>query len=81
MKENKAGKFKGKMLTLKEAADYLRMGKSTLYECVEDGSIRYYRPPRGKILFNIDDLDKWLDMAEVPAGTVGSIKNESKEDV
>jgi len=74
MKENKKtdqGKYESKMLSLDEAAKYLRMGKSTLYECVYNGSIRHFKPPRGKILFNVDDLDAWLDKSEVPAGTVG----------
>jgi len=73
MKENKAmnqGKYKDKLLTLDEAAKYLRIGKSTLYECVSKCRIRYYKPPRGKILFNIDDLDSWLDKSEIPVGTV-----------
>jgi len=74
MKESKTaiqGKYAGKMLTLEEAAKYLRMGKSTLYECVNDGSISSFKPPRGPRLFNVDDLDAWLDRSEVPAGTVG----------
>jgi len=61
------GKYQDKMRTLEEAAKYLRMGKSTLYECANDGSIRCFRPKRGKILFNIDDLDAWLDTSEMPA--------------
>jgi excisionase family DNA binding protein len=74
MKENKAapeqGKYKNKMLTLEEAAKYLRMGKSTLYDCVNKNNIRCFRPPRGPILFNVEDLDAWLDKSEIPAGTV-----------
>ena len=76
MDENKAatqGKYGGKMLTLKEAAEYLRMGKSTLYECTKKTTIRYFKPPRGQILFNINDLDAWLDTSEIPSGTVESI--------
>lgn len=68
---SQSGKYDGKMLTLEEAAKYLRMGKSTLYECVYNGSIRHFKPPRGKILFHVDDLDAWLEKSEVPAGTVG----------
>ncbi|MDR1389567.1 MAG: helix-turn-helix domain-containing protein [Treponema sp.] len=74
MKENKVadqGKYQGKMLTLEEAAKYIRMGKSTLYDCVNKNSIRCFRPPQGPMLFNVEDLDKWLDMAEIPAGIVG----------
>ena len=73
MKDSKTpeqGKYKDKMLTLEEAARYLRMGKTTLYECVHDNSIRHFRPPRGKILFKVEDLDAWLDTSEVPADTV-----------
>ena len=71
MGEGKApslGKYKDKMLTLAEAALYIRMGKSTLYKCASNNSIRCYRPPRGTLLFNVEDLDEWLDMAEIPAG-------------
>ena len=74
MKEKKAavqGKYGDKMLTLNEAAKYLRLGKSTLYECANKCMIRSYKPPRGPKLFNVDDLDKWLDIAEIPASTVG----------
>jgi excisionase family DNA binding protein len=69
-KEADQGKYKDKMLSLKEAAQYIRMGKSTLYQCANRGKIRCYKPPVGQILFNIEDLDKWLDMSEIPAGTV-----------
>jgi excisionase family DNA binding protein len=69
------GKYKDKMLTLKEAAQYLRMGVSTLYECVHDGSITYYQPPRGAKLFNIDDLDNWLDNGKIPAFTAKEQSN------
>jgi excisionase family DNA binding protein len=74
MKENKAtdqGKYKDKILTLAEAAKYLRMGKSTLYNCVNKNKIRCFRPPCGPMLFNVEDLDAWLDKSEIPAGTVG----------
>jgi excisionase family DNA binding protein len=72
VKENKAadqGKYKDKMLTLDEAAKYLRMGKSTLYK--NKNKIRCFRPPCGPMLFNIEYLDAWLDKSEIPAGTVG----------
>jgi excisionase family DNA binding protein len=64
MKENKSvvhGKYEGKLCSLAEAAEYLHMGKSTLYEKARRGIIPSIRPPFGKILFNIDDLDAWLD--------------------
>jgi excisionase family DNA binding protein len=61
------GKYKDKMLTLKEAAQYIRMGKSTLYQCANCGKIRFYKPPAGQMLFNVEDLDAWLDASEIPA--------------
>ena len=73
MKESRVtaqGKYKGKMLKLKEAASYIRMGKSTLYDCADKNLIRCFRPARGAILFYLDDLDDWLDKGEIPAGTV-----------
>jgi excisionase family DNA binding protein len=77
MKETKEvaqGKYSDKMMPLKEAAQYIHIGKSTLYECVNRGKIRFYKPPVGQMLFNVEDLDKWLDMAEIPAGTVSGAK-------
>jgi excisionase family DNA binding protein len=63
-------KYQDKMLPLKEAAQYIHIGKSTLYQCANSGKIRFYKPPVGQILFNVEDLDAWLDMSEIPAGTV-----------
>jgi excisionase family DNA binding protein len=68
MKEAVHGKYKDKILTLKEAADYLRMGKSTLYEKSNKGIIPCFPPSKGKKLFNIDVLDAWLEGN--PVGTV-----------
>lgn len=62
------GKYNGKLLTLKEAAEYLRMGPSTLYEKSNKGIIPCLPQPQGKKLFNIDVLDAWLEGN--PAGTV-----------
>ncbi len=61
----KQGKYEDKMLTLEEAAKYIRMAKSTLYACIHKNIIRHFRPVRGKILFNVDDLDAWLDVGEI----------------
>ena len=61
---------RGELLTIDEAAKYIRMGKSTLYECINKCEIPFFRPPRGKILIDSADLDDWLRMSKVPAGTV-----------
>jgi excisionase family DNA binding protein len=71
MKENKSdvnGKYKDKILTLEEAAKYIRIGKSTLYRCRY--KIGFRKPPVGKITFDIADLDAWLEKSKIPAGTV-----------
>ena len=60
---------RGELLTVDEAARYIRMGKSTFYECIHRGDIPFFRPPRGKILLDTADLDEWLRISKVPAGT------------
>jgi excisionase family DNA binding protein len=60
----------GQLLTINEAAKYIRMGLTTLYDCVHSGAIPFYRPPRGKILLDTADLDDWLRISKVPAGRV-----------
>ncbi|MDR2865748.1 MAG: helix-turn-helix domain-containing protein [Spirochaetaceae bacterium] len=81
MKEKKTvqGKYQDKMLTLAEAAAYLRMGKSTLYDCSTKCKIRSFPQPVGPRLFYIDDLDAWLDKSEIPAGTVVDKAGRKKE--
>jgi excisionase family DNA binding protein len=73
MKESKAQQDKpvrGQLLTIAEAAEYIHMGLTTLYACVHKGAIPFFRPPRGKILLDTADLDDWLRISKVPAGTV-----------
>jgi excisionase family DNA binding protein len=60
---------RGELLTIDEAARYIRMGKTTFYECVKEGKIPFFRPPKGKILLDTADLDDWLRVSRVPAGT------------
>jgi excisionase family DNA binding protein len=61
---------RGQLLTIDEAAKYIRMGKTTFYDCINSGDISFFRPPWGKILLDTADLDDWLRMSKVPAGTV-----------
>ena len=73
VRENKAQQEKpvrGQLLTVEEAAKYIHLGKATLYECIHNGSIPFFRPPRGKILLDTSDLNDWLRTSRVPAGTV-----------
>jgi excisionase family DNA binding protein len=62
------GKYEGKIRTLAEAAEYLHMGISTLYEKEKKGIIPSFRPQHGKLLFNIDILDAWLEGKDVKEG-------------
>jgi excisionase family DNA binding protein len=61
---------RGQLVTIDEGAEYIRLGKTTLYECIHSGKIPFFRPPRGKILLDTADLDDWLRISKVPAGTV-----------
>ena len=65
------------LLTVDEAANYIRMGKTTFYECLNDGSIAFIRPPRGKILVKKTVLDTWLNTHEIPASKVPRNRKEA----
>ena len=60
---------RGELLTVDEGAKYIHMGKTTFYDCLKKGQIPCTHPPRGKILVDTADLDDWLRMSKVPAGT------------
>ena len=62
--------FKGELLTIDEAVKYIRLGKTSLYDCIKRGEIPFFRPPRGKILLDTADLDDWLRLSKIPASTV-----------
>jgi excisionase family DNA binding protein len=75
VKKNKADPqqdrpVRGQLLTVNEAAKQIHVGLTTLYNSIHTGEIPFFRPPRGKILLDTADLDDWLRMSKVPAGTV-----------
>jgi excisionase family DNA binding protein len=50
-----------KLLTVKEAASYLRLSASTLNRLrVSGGGPKYYKLA-GRVLYDIADLDAWID--------------------
>ena len=49
---------RGELLTIDEAAAYIRMGVPTLYQ--NKDSIPHFEPPKGRILFDSAVLDTWL---------------------
>jgi excisionase family DNA binding protein len=54
-----------RLLTLKEAAEYLRMHKGSLYRLLESGKIDIPAIKLGgKWLFNLDSLNHYLMMKE-----------------
>ncbi len=51
-----------KTLTIKDAAELLNMGQSTLYTWVKRGQVPYYRlGTRSVIRFKASDLRDWFD--------------------
>jgi len=48
-----------KWLRLKEAAEYLKMGKSTVYKLVRERKIPAHRTGR-EWRFDAEELDKWM---------------------
>ena len=54
------------LLTVSEAANYLRVSTSYTYKLAEARLINHYRVGR-RLLFNPADLDAWLQAQLVPA--------------
>jgi excisionase family DNA binding protein len=61
---------RGQLVTVNEAAKYIHVGLTTMYECVHSGVIPFFRPPMGRILLDTADLDDWLRISKVPVGTL-----------
>ncbi len=62
---NEGMNSKIRLLTLKEAAEYLRMHKGSLYRLLESGKIDIPAIKLGgKWLFNLDSLNKYLEEKE-----------------
>lgn len=53
-------KTTSEFLTLKEAAKYLMISKSTLYKKTSNKEIPYYVPGGKMIYFLKENLDKWI---------------------
>lgn len=49
-----------KTMSVKEAADYLRLSKSRLYYLTSSKKIPFYKPAGGRILFFKSDLITWI---------------------
>jgi excisionase family DNA binding protein len=67
LRHNKNGAASAReILTLEEAADYLRWSPHTLREKMRLQQIPYYRV-KGSIRFRRSKLDSWLDSGEIIA--------------
>jgi len=62
-------------LTLEETAQYLKIGKSTLYELARNGKVPAHK--MGRVWrFDPKELDKWLKSGEAPLAKV--VKQDEK---
>ena len=51
-----------RLLRTKEAAEYMAMSKDTILEMADTGELPFIqRKPHGPWLFDIRDLDAWID--------------------
>ena len=55
------------MLTLAEAASYMSLSKSYLYQLVCWGEIAHYKPGGKRVYFHIDDVVAWLQRNRIPS--------------
>ena len=64
MKKETKKLWRGELLTIQEAADSVRLGKTTMYALVKDGTIPSFKPDttgRGKIMIDSADLHDWME--------------------
>ena len=54
-----------RFLTIREAAAYLRLSKSKLYEMVNDGEIPHFRLGGSSIRLDQTELDAWVESQRV----------------
>jgi Helix-turn-helix domain len=51
----------GKKMNVAEAAEYTRYSQSTLNRLRCHGGGPVYSKPAGKVIYDVDDLDAWLN--------------------
>lgn len=66
-----------KMLTLEEAARYLGVSKSNLYQLIHRRAIPHYKPNGKMVYFNRLELDKWLQRNRIDE-TKGVTNNQNQ---
>lgn len=63
-------------LSLKEAAEFLKISKSTLYKHTSAGEIPFYRPNGKIIVFKKADLINWLERNKID--NIKTLSHETK---
>lgn len=54
-----------KLITLKEACNYLGISRSHMYKLTSSKRIRHYKPSGKVIYFNVEDLNDYIKSSEV----------------
>jgi excisionase family DNA binding protein len=67
-----------KLLTLSEAAKYLRMSRSNLYQ--RKDIPRYRRPGSRVVLFDQEELEGWLKQGRLGVQGVNPIKSPARQE-
>jgi excisionase family DNA binding protein len=62
-------------VTMREAAERLRISERTLRKYLKRGDLPHYRPdPKGKILIRWNDVEAWLDRHRARSRTDEDVK-------
>lgn len=55
------------ILTISEAADYIKLAKGTLYQYIHYGKIPHYKIGN-RVMFKKEDLDDFIEKCFIPVG-------------
>lgn len=50
-----------KFLSILETSEYLKISVNYLYKLTSKRKIPFYNPTGGKLLFKVDELDRWVE--------------------
>ena len=50
-----------KFFSINETSEYLKISVNYLYKLTSKRKIPFYNPTGGKLLFKVDELDKWVE--------------------
>jgi len=65
-------RFRGKPITVREAEKMYRIGKDWFYKHMNAGTLPFPWQPisEGRRLMDTADIDDWLNLTKVPAGSL-----------